>query len=141
MRCTLGSKVRRPLVVGVLAMTMLAAVPAAASTGGSQEPFTGSYRSIDFDGSNQLLALGGPQGGQDSIFRRVVYTDDFGTVCGGARFFGEGVGVIDGSTISVAFEIYCGNAGNLIGEDFITFTFDGATGTLTDSYDVVWTRP
>ena len=141
MRLTIGSKMRRPLIIGGLTMAMLAALPAAAVAGGSQEPFTGSWRSIDFDGSNQHLALGGPQGGENSVYRRVVYVDDFGTVCGGARFFAEGVGVIDGSTISVDFEIYCGNAGNLIGGDFITFTFDGATGTLTDSYDVVWTRP
>ena len=116
---------RRPFIIGALTMTMLAAVPVAASAGGSQEPFTGSYRSIDFDGSNQLLALGGPQRGQEldlpsgRLRRRLRHR------CGGARFFAEGVGVIEGSTISVAFEIYCGNAGNLIGEDFITFTFDG----------------
>ena len=62
MRFSFGSKMRRPFIIGALTMTMLAAVPVAASAGGSQEPFTGSWRSIDFDGSNQLLALGGPRG-------------------------------------------------------------------------------
>jgi len=141
MRSTLVSRTRRRLIAAGLAMALFATLPGAVSASGSQEPFTGSYQSIDFDGSNQLLAIGGPLGGPSAMFRRVSYVDDFGTVCGGARFFAEGLGVVDGNTISVLFEIYCGNAGNLIGKDFITFTVDPADGTLTDSYDVVWTRP
>ena len=48
---------------------------------------------------------------------------------------------MDGNTILVVFEIYCGNAGGLIGEDVVEFTYDPATRTLTDSYGVVWNRP
>ena len=141
MRYPFGTQMRRTFIAGGLTLSFLAAAPIAALASEPQEPFTGSYRSVDFDGSNQLLAIGGPLGGESSTFRRVIYLDDFGTVCGGARFFAEGVGVIDGPTMSVVFEIYCGSAGNLIGEDFITFDYDGATGTLADSYDIVWTRP
>ena len=71
--------------------------------------------------------------------------DDSATLaCDGGRFFAEGIGFIDGNTMITVFELYCGNAGTLIGEDRIDFTFDPETGTLTDEaagVEVVWSRP
>ena len=129
--------VRRALIVG-LTITMLAAGPGAALAAGPSDPFVGSYRAVDtaFDNSNMLLAFGGPSG-----IRRVIWLDDRGTVCGGERFFAEGVGFTDGNTIFVVFELYCGSSGNLIGEDVLELTADPTTGTLTDSYGIVWARP
>jgi hypothetical protein len=133
---------RRGFLVG-LTMALLAAVPGAALAAKPDDPFRGSYQSIDFDGSNQLLAFGGPDAPSGpSNVRRVIYLDDNATLaCGGGRFFAEGVGFVDGDSIVVFFEVYCGNAGTFIGDDVIVFTADPAAGTLSDTYDVVWTRP
>jgi hypothetical protein len=137
------------VIVACLALIMLAVLPAAAIAGAPTDPFVGTYRAIDtaFDDSNMLISFGGPDttrnaspDGPDGI-RRVVWLDDNATIaCGGGRFFAEGVGFIDGNMILVIVEIYCGSAGNLIGEDVIDFTADPATGTLTDSYGNLWTR-
>jgi hypothetical protein len=110
------------------------------------DPFLGSYRAIDFDGSEEFLAFGGPDAsGGPSNVRRVILRDDNATIaCGGGKFFAEGIGFVDGNEIFVVFELYCGNSGNLIGEDVVTFTADPAAGTLTDQWvgvEVVWTRP
>ena len=131
---------RLPIVIA-FTMTVLAATPAAAMTAKPFDPFVGSYRSIDFDGSNQLLALGGPDASWLANVRAVVYLDDAATVCGGRRSFAEGFGVVDGNTIVAFFEVYCGNAGNKVADDVITFTADPTTATLTDSYGAVWSRP
>jgi hypothetical protein len=141
-------RIRRGLIVASLSMTVLVAMPAAALAAGPSDPFIGSYRAIDtsFDGSNMLLSFGGADQHPNSPpgpegIRRVIWLDDFATVCGGGRFFAEGVGFVDGDTTLVFFEIYCGNGGTLIGEDVVAFTFDPADGTLTDTYDTVWSRP
>jgi hypothetical protein len=135
-------------MAAVLTMAVLVATSPAAALAAGPDPFTGSYRAIDtsFDNSNMLLAFGGPDqpptaGPGPEGIRRVVWIDDAGTVCGGDRFFAEGIGFIDGDTILVIIEVYCGNAGNLIGEDVVEFTADASAGKLTDSYGVVWSRP
>lgn len=138
---TIKKLVHRRLIVSGLAITVLAAAPAAVLAAKPFDPFIGSYRSIDLDGSNQLLALGGPDAGQLSNVRAVIYLDDEATVCGGSRSFADGFGVVNGNTLVAFLEVYCGNARNKIGEDVITFTAKPETGTLTDSYSVIWSRP
>ena len=133
---------RRLVIVIAFTMTVLTATPAAALAAKPFDPFVGSYRSIDFDGSNQLLALGGPDAGWLANVRAVIYHDDAATVaCGGRRAFAEGFGVVDGNTIVAFLEVYCDNVGNKVADEVITFTADPATTTLTDSYGVVWSRP
>jgi len=136
---------RKGLPGAVIAVTLVATTYAVVLAAKPSDPFVGSYRAIDtpFGNSNMLLALGGPDAsGGPSGIRRVVWLDDVATsACDGDRFLAEGVGIVDSNTISVTFEVYCGNAGNLIGEDVVEFTHDPAAGTLTDSYGVVWSRP
>ncbi|HET6744802.1 MAG TPA: hypothetical protein VFH90_03025 [Candidatus Limnocylindria bacterium] len=136
---------RHRLIGPILTMTLLTAMPVVALAANNSDPFVGSYRAIDtsFDNSNMQLAFGGPDSpGGPSNIRRVVWLDEVATVaCDGGRFFAEGVGIVDGNTILVVFEVYCGSAGNLIGEDTVEFTFVPASGTLLDSYDIVWNRP
>jgi hypothetical protein len=131
---TLTGRRRAAIVIGVL-VAVLAAVPAAAIAGQPPDPFLGSWRSVDFDGSNQKITFGGP-----GEIRRVVYLDDMGTICDGERFFAEGVGFVDGNTIFTFLEQYCGSAGAPFGDLGLEFTYDPATGTLTDGFDIVWTR-
>jgi hypothetical protein len=135
----------RAAIVLSLAMTAVFAGPVGALAV-SSDPFLGAYRAVDtaFDDSNMRLTFGGPDGNPDfpGGVRRVIWHDDNATVaCEGGAFFGEGIGFVDGNTILVVFELYCGNAGNLIGEDVVEWTADAATGTLTDSFGNVWTRP
>lgn len=137
---------RLRLIVAGLTMALVTVMPAATVTAAPPDPFLGSYRAIDFDGSEEFLAFGGPDaaGGPTDV-RRVILRDDNATIaCGGGKFFAEGIGFVDGNEILVVFELYCGNSGNLIGEDVVTFTADPATGTLTDQWvgvEVIWTRP
>lgn len=131
-----GARTGRALVVAGLTMTMLAAVPMAALAGQPPDPFTGSYRSVDTDGSNQLLAFGGPSG-----IRAVILRDDAATVCGGAPAFVQGVGYVVGNTIFLVVETSCGNAANPIEEMGFTMTVGPRAGQLTDSFGVTWTRP
>ena len=146
MRQYLNRASRLGLIAAIVTVSLITAASAAMAAGNGG-PFVGSYRGIDtpFDNSNMLLAFGGPDasGSQGpSDIRRVIWLDEVATdACDGDRFFGEGVGFVDGNTILVVFEIYCGNADGLIGEDVVEFTYDPATRTLTDSYGVVWNRP
>jgi len=145
MRQYLNRATRLGLIAGILTISLLV-VASAVTARGNSSPFRGSYRGVDtpFDNSNMLLAFGGPDssGGGPSDIRRVIWKDEVATAsCYGDPFFAEGVGFMDGNTILVVFEIYCGNAAGLIGQDVVEFTYDPATGTLTDSYGVVWSRP
>lgn len=133
-------KIRRLLIVGVAA-AIVGAMPAAVAAGNPPDPFSGSYRSIDADGSNQLVSFGGPMSGQYASYRAVLYLDDSATICGGDRAIAKGVGAIDGNSIGVAFEVSCRSVANHVGDDFIIFTFDPSAGTLTDKYGIVWRRP
>jgi hypothetical protein len=144
-RQNLNRATRLGLLAGILTISLLV-VASAAMASGSANPFRGSYRGIDtpFDNSNMLLTFGGPDASSDngpSDIRRVIWLDEAATSCDGDRFFAEGVGFVEGDTILVVFEIYCGNAAGLIGQDVVEFTYEPATGTLTDSYGVVWNRP
>jgi hypothetical protein len=134
------------LIVAALSFAAVALAPAAATAGTPPDPFLGSWRAVDFDGSDESLSIGGPDSPNGpSNVRRVVLRDDSATLaCGGGRFFGEGIGFIDGTTMISILELYCENAGTLIGEDRIDFTFHPETGTLTDEaagVEVVWSRP
>ena len=137
---------RRAGVVVGLTMAFAVGAPAATSAKAPPDPFLGSYRAIDFDGSEEFLGFGGPDApGGPSDVRRVILRDDNATIaCGGGKFFAEGIGFVDGNEILVVFELYCGSSGNLIGEDVVTFTADPSTGTLSDQWvgvEVIWTRP
>jgi hypothetical protein len=132
-------------VITMLAAGALATVPFIALAARQSDPFVGSYAAVDtaFDNSNMLLAFGGPDStGGPSEVRRVVWLDDVAaSACDGDRFFAEGVGSVSGNAILVVFEVYCGSAGNLIGEDTVEFVFDPSSGTMTDSYGITWSRP
>ena len=146
MRQYLNRATRLGLIAGILTISLLVVASVVTATGNAN-PFRGSYRGVDtpFDNSNMFLAFGGPDATSDkgpSDIRRVIWKDEVATVsCDGDQFFADGVGFVDGNTILVVFEISCGNAAGLIGQDVVEFTYDPATGTLTDSYGVTWSRP
>ena len=136
----------RRRIVAALSMTMIALLLASPASAQPPDPFLGSYRAVDFDGSNESLVFGGPDAANGpSNVRRVILRDDSASIaCGGGPAFGEGIGFVDGNTIITILELYCDNRGTLIGEDRIDFTYHPETGTLTDTaagIEVVWSRP
>ena len=126
------------LAHSVLIALTLAALGATSVLAAPSDPFKGSWRSIDADGSNQSLAFGG-----NGATRMVTLRDDNATTpaCGGGPAVGRGVGEVDGDTIGGTFSLRCAS-GAVFDADF-EFTYDQATNTLTDSFGggVVWTRP
>ena len=102
-------------------------------------PFTGSWTSIDLDGSNQTLAISG-----GSVVR-LQYTD-FGApfTCEGGQgemFVGTLTGAVVGDTLFAAITAaHCGSKAfpDLEGLAF-DFAYDDATDTLF-GMDVVWHR-
>jgi hypothetical protein len=131
----------RRLVVACVVAATIGAMPAAVAAGNPPDPFVGSYRSTDSDGSHQLLAFGASGSGRYAGYRAVLYLDDSATVCGGDRAIAKGVGAIDGASIGVVFEVSCRDVADHVADDYIVFAFDQSAGTLTDTYGIVWTRP
>jgi hypothetical protein len=112
--------------VVALAVSSVAAKPS--------DPFHGKWSSIDTDGSNQILAIGG-----SGTLRNAILRDDFASVCGGGVAVVRGIGNVSGKTMSGTFMPRCAN-GTPVSETFIGWTYDPATDTLTDSFGVVWSR-
>ena len=136
-----GARRRLRVVVLVGVAAIVFAIPPTSLAGAPPDPFAGSYRSIDFDGSSQSIAFGGPVSGPNGGYRAVVYQDDVGTVCGGDRAFARGIGSVDGDTLWSFVEVSCGNVANVIGVDVVGYTVGSAPGTLVDTYGNTWSRP
>ena len=93
--------VRRPVRAGVVALVCLAAWGIGGSAGAAPpDPFRGTWKSIDVDGSNQTLSFGGV-----GETRMVHLFDDFASLapCSGGPATGTGVGSVDGTSIAVEF--------------------------------------
>ena len=129
---------RLALVLMAGLLVGLAVVPSVAAARPS--PFTGSWTSIDLDGSDQTLAVSG--GG--SVVH-LQYTD-FGApfTCEGGQgemFVGTLTGTVAGETLVAAITAaHCGSKTfpDLEGLEF-DFTYDAATDTLF-GMDVTWHR-
>ncbi len=124
------------LVVGMLSVPL-------AVTAAPPSPFTGSWTSVDVDGSNQRLTIGGGPA------PRVLLRDDGATVCGlddeGEPEFAaraSGRAAIAGTTLTVDFDLYCLASPTYFLDTFpgITYDYDAGTDTLTDNIGVVWSR-
>lgn len=120
----------RTLLVTVLVSL---AVPAAAVAG--SDPFSGTWTSIDLDGSNQRIAITLGAGGVWTW----DYVDDRATSCGGAPASGTGSATVSGTTLAGNLTAVC-DPGSPLGTFPTRFTFDSGTGKLTDGAGVVWTR-
>lgn len=129
------------LAAAVLVFGLIPAAFAAPS-----DPFRGAWRSVDaFDDSNQKLNFGG-----SGDTRQVKLFDDNATggIClSGGPAVGRGVGVVDGNTIEVTFDITCADGGTASGI-VVLYEYDSATNTLSDTFTdgddeltTTWFRP
>ena len=126
------TKVGAAIAISV-AVLVTSALPAA---GRPANPFVGSWENTDaFDGSHQHLSIGGGPG----HFR---YRDAGASACLNAELGFvpaslSGSGEWDGSTFAFTADLYCHTRGRggrqLLFPVSLTFTYDTATDTLSDS--------
>jgi len=127
-------RIRVAMVVMVLATAM--AIPATASAA-TPADVNGTWTSIDIDGSNQVMEVRVNPANR----ARIVLYDDDGLICGGGSvLIARGTGDLTGDVISVDYRIRCDNGVTATVTD-VTYVYDDTTGTLTDEFGVVWTRP
>ena len=114
--------------------------PAASPTSSAEGPFSGTWSTIDLDGSVILAVFEGT--GPD---RRVTITDLRATYCGGHSHVDEGTGTVDGTVLVVK------SSGGCLGSPLdqpseLPWTYDAASGTLRTPFDspgfteLIWVR-
>jgi hypothetical protein len=128
----------RRIILGIAVLTLALALPAGALAAAPTSPFTGSWVSIDTDGSDQTLVVSA--GNRPSV----TYQDFYASGCenhGGpaTHWVGAGKGTVEGDVLYVSFQKSgCGNT--LMGGYEDEYTYDAWADTLTDSFGIVWTR-
>lgn len=128
----------RRLVLGIAVLSLALALPAASFAAAPTSPFTGSWVSTDYDGSHQTLVVS--TGQRPSVVYQDFYASGCDNYAGPAtHWVGAGTGSVDGDVLSASFrKSGCGAFGMGGYEDF--YVYDAGTDTLTDSWDIVWTR-
>jgi len=123
-------------VLSVAAGVVLAMLPATAwaSPGG----LAGTWTSIDGDGSLQTLDITG----SGKTAYSMVYFDESATgACNGAPARVSGPGFVDGDVVVMFGTLVCLPGGNVFRSRFtLGYEYDPGTGTLTDSFGIVWYR-
>ena len=128
----------RRLVLAGLTLAAALAVPAGVIAAPSTTEFTGSWVSVDTDGSDQTLVVSG--GAQPSV----IYQDFFANGCdrfGGpaTHWVGAGKGSVEEGTLFVVFhKSGCGRLLQGGYEDW--FVYEAGSDTLEDSFGIIWTR-
>jgi hypothetical protein len=120
----------------IVGLAILAAALAPAGAAAESSPFSGTWTSVDTDGSNQTMTISGSTRGALGV----RYYDDRATVCGGdpARFAGPGR--VDGDVLVADVLLVCIPGGNIFGHITVETAYDAATDTLNDPSGVIWTR-
>ena len=120
----------------IVGLAILATALAPAGAAAESSPFSGTWTSVDTDGSNQTMTISGSTRGALGV----RYYDDRATVCGGdpARFAGPGR--VDGDVLVADVLLVCIPGGNIFGHITVETAYDAATDTLNDPSGVVWTR-
>lgn len=107
------------------------------------QPFTrvhrGMWTATDIDGSNlKLLIVGGGRGTY-----RLIWLDDYWSICDGDPGLGRGTGTVDASdanVLHVTLSFYC--TGTLWDTLTMDFTYDPGTDTMMNDgpSGVLWSR-
>jgi hypothetical protein len=128
---------RRSLMVAVAALALaIGATPVSAAAPATN--FTGIWTSTDTDGSSQMLIIS--SGSSPSV----VYQDFYASGCDNAgvpttHWTASGKGFIEGDILVAQFhKSGCGRF--LQGGYLDTYTYDGGTDTLVDSFGITWYR-
>lgn len=90
----------------------------------SKSPFKGRWSAVDVDGSNIRMTIAG---GGRGVYR-VIWVDDYWSICDGDPGSGRGTGTIDSANpnlMTVSLDIYC--AGSFAGTFPMTFEYISGT--------------
>jgi hypothetical protein len=122
-------------LVLVLAILVLLVAPSGAA---AARGFTGSWESIDTDGSwQQFLINGGP----DVYEARMV--DHYARTCGvglGRPMKAVFTMTAEGNTLTGMAALYCMKPRELWTNAQLTMVYDPATDTMTDQFGMIWHR-
>ncbi len=128
----------RRFVAAAAALLIAIAIPAAAVAAPTASPFAGRWVSVDTDGSSQLLIVSG--GARPAV----VYQDFYASSCDinagpATHWVAAGRGTIEGDLLTANF-VKSGCGTFLQGGYQDWYFYDGGSDTLTDGFDIVWTR-
>lgn len=126
---------------GLAGLLVLAAVQVGLAPPGDavdRDQLIGTWTSTDTDGSSQWLAI---RGGGSDTYAMTLYDEVASSACGGAPARVAGTGRTDGDELTMSGTLTCAPGGNVFRTRLsLAFTYDVATGTLTDFSGVVWHR-
>ena len=120
-----------------MAMTLVSTASAAAT------PFTGSWESIDTDGSYQLMTI---SGASPTGRTRMALFDSFGSVCvnvgaTSTSFHGLADATTTGNVLEFSWRhVGCGDIEAFFELGGGTLVYDAASDTMADSFGITWTR-
>ena len=130
---------RKPVLVATstLVLALLAAMSPSA-TAAQDDLFSGTWTSVDLDGSNQQLDIRGPGLGGYSMMLR----DDSATsACGGSPARVQGSGDAHQTSLVMTGVLTCLPGGNPLRHRIaLGFVYSAETDTLTDDSGVTWYR-
>src|SRR5690242_6575445 len=130
---------KRTRIAVTLGTALVLLTPAAASTASAAPgPLAGTWTSVDTDGSNQTLYVMGT----GSHAYAMVYVDDEATgACDGSPAKVTGPGYTFGDEVVLVGALTCTPGGNPFRSRIVlTYTYDGASDTLSDNFGIVWER-
>jgi hypothetical protein len=129
--------------LAALALSILIAAVLVVGAAAAPDPFKGNWYSVDIDGSNQTLLIGGGPGSS----YHVRYYDDGASVCGwtpgasGLAASANGSLSASGFVLSGSMPVYCLTSPRTFWDNSaFAFTYNPATDTLTDLSFVTWHR-
>ena len=128
-----------PLLASASALLVAAMLVVGAAA--APDPFKGKWTSVDIDGSNQTLLVGGGPAGS----YHVRYHDDGATVCAAdLSIAASAVGALgsSGDTISGLMPVYCLASPRYLYDldSYFQYTYYPATDTLVDQHGTVWSH-
>jgi len=139
------NKTKRWIPLSATALSLLVTAMLVIGAAAAPDPFKGTWHSIDTDGSNQTLHIGGGPGGS----YHMVYYDDGASVCGfdaNGDFLAaaSAVGRLGplGNTISTLAPVYCLASPRYLYDldAYFEYTYQAGTDTLVDQWGTVWSH-
>jgi hypothetical protein len=123
----------------------IAATLVIGASAANPDPFKGVWHSVDTDGSNQTMRVGGGPG----VSHHVVYYDDGASVCGfdaDGNFLAAASAVgalgVTGDTLSGLMPVYCLASPRYLWDldAYFELTYQPGSDTLLDIHGVTWSR-
>lgn len=122
---------------GLAAVALAAGAFLAPGAGAApSSPFTGTWESIDTDGSHQTLRVSGSEQGAFAL----VYLDHEASLCGGDPARYGGAGRADGDSLAGRVLVVCTPGGNALGHIGVELWYLEGTDQLADGFGVIWDR-